>query len=387
MANSFTNIIPQIMARGLRVLRENTIMARLVNGDFSAEARERGDTIDIPSTGAVTTRNVTPGWTGTNQDSTESKVQIALNQWKEATFYLTDKEMNEVDSPHTARKIDEAVKSLANTLDSFLLGLYTGVYKHAGTAGTTPFQGTGQTALAAFRTARVRLNNTQGRGPAPLEQRRVVMDPDAEGYALTMENFMRADATGSQEGIIRGNIGEKLGSEWFMDQNVPTHTAGTLSHTTSVVSVAAYTAGATTMSWDRATLTGTVVTGDVFNIPSVNRDFVVSATATAGSNSIVVTFTPSLGVAIASNVTIVPVTTNHVVNLHFHRDAIGLAMRTASLTSIPSLGSQMLTQVDPISGIPMRLEVQRQWRQTTWAFDILYGATLTNPKLATHIMG
>lgn len=393
MANTFTNIIPKIMDRGLSVLRENTIMARLVNGDFSDEARERGDTIDIPSAGAITTRNVTPGQTGTNQDSAESKVQISLNQWKEATFYLTDKEVLEVDSPHVSRKVDEAVKSLANTLDSFVLGLYTGIYKHAGTAGTTPFSGNNQTALAAFKTARVRLNDkNQGRGPAPMDNRRVVLDPDAEGNALTMSAFRAADETGSQEGIIRGNIGMKLGSDWFMDQNVPTHTAGTLSHTTAVLTVAAYTAGATTMSWDRATLTGTVVTGDVFRIPTLGggrgRDFTVSATATAGSNSIVVTFTPSIQEALASGITVVPVASNHAVNLHFQRDAIGLAIRTAGLTTaVPSGGSTILTQVDPISGIPLRLEIQRQWRQTTWAFDMLYGATLVNPELAARIMG
>ena len=59
MGNSLTNVIPQIMAQGLKVLRENAILPRLVNRSYEAKVAEFGDTIDIPFVGASTAVTVT----------------------------------------------------------------------------------------------------------------------------------------------------------------------------------------------------------------------------------------------------------------------------------------------------------------------------------------
>jgi hypothetical protein len=48
MANDLTTIMHQILARALVVLRERCSMPRLVNSDFNTEAKELGDTIDVP---------------------------------------------------------------------------------------------------------------------------------------------------------------------------------------------------------------------------------------------------------------------------------------------------------------------------------------------------
>ena len=73
----------------------------------------------------------------------------------------------------------------------------------------------------------------------------------------------------------------------------------------------------------------------------------------------------------------------------FHPQAIGFASRTLADSSSRSgsLGSVFSTAVDPISGVALRLEVNRQYKQTTWSFDCLYGATLIRPELACRIMG
>jgi hypothetical protein len=77
------------------VLRENAILPRLVNRSYEANVAEFGDTIDIPYVGLATAVTVTPGPTYTNVDMTTSKVQIALNWWRKASFVLTDKEIEE----------------------------------------------------------------------------------------------------------------------------------------------------------------------------------------------------------------------------------------------------------------------------------------------------
>jgi len=93
-SNSLTNIMPKILARGLMTLREQAVMPRLVNGSYGSDAAKKGTTIDVPiptatTAGDVTPSNTPPAVTG----NTPSIVQVSLDQWKQADFHLTDKEM------------------------------------------------------------------------------------------------------------------------------------------------------------------------------------------------------------------------------------------------------------------------------------------------------
>ena len=42
MTNDISAAMPKILARGLMSLREQTVMPRLVNGDFSSDAAQKG---------------------------------------------------------------------------------------------------------------------------------------------------------------------------------------------------------------------------------------------------------------------------------------------------------------------------------------------------------
>ena len=57
MANTLATIMPKILARGLKSLRERCSMPQLVNSDYSLEAKEKGATIDIdvPTAVAIST--------------------------------------------------------------------------------------------------------------------------------------------------------------------------------------------------------------------------------------------------------------------------------------------------------------------------------------------
>ena len=124
----------------------------------------------MPIFSAITQRDVTPAVThATNQDFSPTKVQVALDQWKEASFQMSDKDEDSVMSGVIPGQAAEAIKSLANGVDSFVLGLYTGVYNYGGTAGTTPFA----TNLNAFKDARKWLNKSL----APFDDRAVVLAP------------------------------------------------------------------------------------------------------------------------------------------------------------------------------------------------------------------
>jgi murein DD-endopeptidase MepM/ murein hydrolase activator NlpD len=382
MANTITDIMPKILATGLLALREQAVMPRFVNGSFSAEAAQKGDTIDVPISSALTATDVTPSETPpVAVDSPLSKVQINLDKWKQARFHLTDKEMTEIDRNRHFMPLQtlEAVRALANRVNADIHAEYTGIYGFTGTPATTPFASDATDAIQARKI----LNQQR----APRADRRGVLDFDAEANALAIQTFADAEKTGENGVKIEGEIGRKYGVDWATDDNVVTHTAGTLTGT--IVTSGAAVAGAktVTLATDAAEAVNLVV-GDIVTFAGDSQTYVITAAANIGASTTgAITFEPGLAVAQAGGEQIT-VKATHVVNLVFHRDAFAFANRPlAGSTQDTALGSQIMTMTDPQTGISLRLEVSRQHKQVAWDFDLLYGTKLVRPELATRIAG
>ena len=376
--NTITNIIPQLLAQGLVTLRENAIMPRLVNASYSAQAAEQGSSIDIPVPAAITAAPVTPSYADPNDSGiVPSKVTLSLDQWKEAPFFMTDKEMMEVMAGTIPMQAAEAVKALANDVDAYLLGLYKGVFSAVGSAGTTPFA----TDVTVATSARKFLNAYL----APMTDRRFVFNPDVEANALGLRAFQDVAWTGDARGINEGQIIRKLGFDWHLDQNVKEHTSGTVATSFAVKTSTAHDIGRTTLT----TTTGgnaDLKVGDLLTIAGHSQTYTVTeAAARTGGGDLPVKIAPGLRVALvgAEAITIIG---NHAANLAFHRDAIAFANRPL-VDSAEGLGNQIMSAQDPVSGLTLRLEVSRQYKRTRWSFDILYGAKLVRPELAVRVLG
>ena len=380
MANSLTAVVPQIMAQGLQVLRQNCMMPRIVNRSLESEVRQFGDTIDVPYVGLATAVTVTPGPYVTNVDITTSKVQVPLTFWRQASFYLTDQEIEAAISGLLPMRASATIKALGNAVDSFLLGLYKGMWSAGGVAGTTPFAST----VTAIQDARKGLNKWL----APNDGRSVVLDPDAEANAIGLPTFLQASLRGDQQGIKEAQLGRLLGADWYMNQNVPTHSAGALTAETTHVAITAYATGVNEIIVRGSNPSGTLVAGDLFTINAGTQYYVVNTVATATGSVVTITFQPSLQTAIAASGVAVTYVGTHVVNLLIQRDAIAWASRPMQRSQMGGgLGSMFSTVTDPISGLALRLEVSRQNKQTTWAWDILGGGALVRPELGARILG
>lgn len=384
MSNSLSNVLPQLLAQGLLALRENAIMPRLVNTGYSPTPGEKGSTVDVPIPSAITANDVSAGVSAqTATDISPTKKSIVLNQWKEAAFSLSDKEREEVMNGTIPMQATEAIKSLANAVDNHILSKYTGVYGFGGTGGTTPF--------ASDLSAYVNARKEMARNLAHPDPRFAVIDEDAEANALLLGNLIQADQRGDQETIKNARIGRILGADWHLDQNVPTHTAGTIANGASTkigLVTTALAAGASTMAIDHTTLTGTILAGDVFSFAGHSGTYVATtATITAsGNEATAITFLPVLRAAVADNEAVTFQAT-HAVNLLFHRDAFALATRPLVDNDAAELGSLVMSDVDPVSGLTLRLEINRQHKQTRFSYDILYGALLVRPEFASRILG
>lgn len=376
MSNDVSAVMPKILARGLMSLREQAIMPRLVNGNYGSEAAEKGDTIDVPLPADLLAENVTPGNVPpVPASSALEKVQIELNNWKKASFHLTDKEMMEVDVKDNfmPMQASSAIRALANAVNQSIHAQYTGVYGTVGEPGATPFSSDTTDATAARKLLLQQ--------KAPKENRYGVLNFDAEANALDLAAFADADKAGENLVKIEGEIGRKFGIDWFSDDHVPTHTTG--ADGTPLV-VAGGSSG-TTLVADGFSNKPNV--GDVFTISSDNQQYVVKSATDLDSGESTMVIAPALADGIVDDASLAFLG-DHEVNLVFNRDAFAFANRPlVHSTGDAGLGSQIMSMTDPETGLSLRLEISRQYKQIVWEFDILWGVKLIRPELAVRLAG
>jgi len=379
VSNTITNVMPKILAQGVMALRQNAVFAQLVNRDLQTEAQKKGNVVNIPIPSAIAARAVTPGVTfASNVDSSPTVALVTLDQWYEAPMNLSDNDFVSADPMFIGMQASEAIKSLANNVDGYIWGKHVGFFAYAGTPGTAPFNGS----LTVAATTRKLL----GQNLAPLDARRAVVDPSAEANLILNQEVLQFQMRGDTQGIIEGTIGRKLGFDWYMNQNISTYTPGTGWVTGFAVSTTTGVAGTSTLHVLNATASGSIKIGDVFTLGSDSKQYVVIANTTVSATvGVDLTIYPALSAAASLGTTLAVVASAYTANVAFHRDAWAFASRP--LTGAFQAGNVFQAPTDPVSGIALRLELSRQYRQETLAFDILYGANVTRPELGCKILG
>ena len=374
--NTLTSILPKLLAQGLLALRQLAIMPRFVNRAYETMAGQKGSTIDVPVPSAISAQAVSPSYVPPDDAGVSpTTVAVALDEWWEAPFFLSDKDLLEVDAGVIPMQASEAIKSLANKVDDKIFALYTNVYSFAGTAGSTPFS----TDLSEFFTADQLLNDEA----APMDPRYVVFNAKAKANAIAQRAFQDASYRGDTAGITRGEIGEKFGYFWAMDQNVPRHTAGTASGATT--DNAGYALGIKTVTLASAG-TGSILVGDIITFAGDTQTYAVTSGDASVAGGGTISFLPGLRTAIATSATAITVKASHRLNLAFHRDGFALASRPFAGSDPLGLGN-FQSAVDPVSGLTLRLEISRQHKRTRFSYDILFGVKLVRGELVARIAG
>ena len=362
----------RIVAQALMVLRQKIVMLRLVNQDFSMEARAKNESISIPESVAQAVHDVAPAATA------PALVQVApgsrtliLDQWRETYFDATDKDEVEANVGWFMAQTEEAAKALGNDMDAFVHRLIARYFSSgSGTAGTTPFASD----LDLFFSANESLNT----GLAPTDNRYVIVNTQAQTNLMKQSAFANADERGSDLTGLTGQLGRKFGYDWFMSQNVQIINRGANSGSVN----GAVPIGSRQITVDGAGAGG-INEGERISFGANSYHVVTGISGAAGT----ITIDRPTVAAILDNAALNRAATR-VNNIAFHRNAVTVAMRSPGPPSprAAQAGSYS-THRDPESGIILQVEVQRLHAVTRYYFRTLYGGAALHPELAYQIFG
>ena len=304
-------------------------------------------------------------------------MQITLDKWYEVKFGLTDKELTYTTEKIVSDHIRPAAYAIADKIDQQLCALYKDI----------PWSNTNSSPVAvADFTANRRILNTNA---VPNDMRHLMLSPIQEEEALNLAAFSQWQGAGQQgaETQMRGTLGMKYGYEVFMNQNVPTHTAGTSADATGALTVAG-TKGDTAISFDSVTSGGTFKKGDSFVIAGNTQRYVFTAdfTATGGAKTDAPIF-PAL-VQDYDNLSVVTITLlSGEQGLGFHRNAFALAM--APLSEMGNgRGAEIATVTDPITSLSLRARIFYDGNNSKnyVSLDALWGVKTLDANLACRLV-
>jgi len=382
MANALDIIVPQILAQGLAVLRENIVMPFLVNRGYSSEAAQRGDTVTIPVPSAMTAEDVTTGMIKdmvAPQDVTPSSVTIPMDQWKKADFAMTDKDLVEIQEGYLPLQAESAVKALANKVDQDLLGMITGLYGFSGTLGADE----GFKTIADVVNARKVLNEQL----APMDPRYLVVGPQGEAEMLSIQAFHDASFGVGGEAILEGRLTRRLGFGIAMDQNV-----GTITQAAGPVDVTVnFDESASSKTVSAAAGSSDFAIGALVDIATISGNFVITSVTGTGASA-VYGIEPALpagavgGPVAMTDAAGVEAGEAYEANMAFHRDFAAFVTRPLA-AGAEGLGTVVRSISDPESRLTLRLEISRENKQTRWCWDILYGFALIRRELGCRVGG
>jgi hypothetical protein len=337
-----------------------------------------GNTITIRKPGTFTPQ---AGGTTTSQDIVAANVSITLDTWRKVQFELTDQEMAFTGQRIINEHIQPAAYALANELDTTLLALAKEVPWQVDQTGTA----VPQDVLKARRIMRA--------NGVPIDQGMIYcgISPTTEEEFLNSTIFHSASVTGgvtNQSTLIGGSLGVRFGTEFFPAPNALSFTGGTICNggdKSGDISAAAL-KGATSVSIHALTDGETVVAGDIFAIAGQSQQYAVTtASATVAANTVTVSITPPLDVALSGGevVTFITGTTGNQ-NLLFHQRAFALVVAPLP-SNLPGIATAVATDRNSGLSLRSRMFTEGTAGKVYVALDILYGVKVLDGNLACRM--
>ncbi len=403
MPNSI--LTPQIIAHeALLQLENNMVLGNLVHREYKREFVKAGDKVTIRRPVRFLAQDGAPL---VKQDVEEGSTEIAVDRRKHVGWEFSGKDLTLSIDDYSRRYIQPAMNVLANEVDLSLAGLYSEVWNHVGTPGTTP------SSFLDLAAAGKRLDQMA----VPRADRAAVFDPEA-AWSLAdglKTVYVQDKARGAYEDA---RIGRYAAFDTYGDQNIRAHTVGAHGGAPLVNGGAQAVAYAAAKDSNQQSLvtdgwpasTAVLKAGDVFTVAGVYavnpvsgdkqaflQQFVVKADATSDAlGNATLTISPAIvtagpyrtvDAAPADNAAIAVAGAAGGVypqNLTFHRHAFALVTVPLDLPEGAGFASRATA-----GGLSVRVVKDYDITADTEIIrlDLLYGVKAIYPDLACRLTG
>lgn len=377
MANTLTNLIPDVYAALDVVSRELVALANRATTDASAERAGINDNIRVPVSPAAAAEDITAAATPPDTgDQTWTNVVVQVTKSRAAPFRWTGDEQLSVDKGPgyenlRRMQIIQAMRKLTNEVESDLAGLYVAASRAHGTAGTTPLASD----LGDIANARRIIVDNGGGG----EEMHAVINTAAGVNLRKMVQLTSANQAGTDATLRAGDLLPISGVNISESAQIKAHTKGTSSG--HLVNSGSLAVGSTTIPVD--TGTGTILAGDVVTFAGDSNKYVVATALAGGSFTIAA---PGLRTAVADD-SAVTLAANYTANLAYARSAIVLAIRQPALPEEGDSAQDVLPIADPLSGITFELSRYGEYRRTRYMLGLAWGVKCIKPEHVALLLG
>jgi N4-gp56 family major capsid protein len=225
---SITRFKPEIWSAKLLVNWRKALVyggPGMVNRDYEGEIAAAGDTVRITSISDPTIGNYVPNVTVvTPEELTDAQRTMVIDQQKYFAFKVDDVDKRQAAGDVMSEAMSRAAYKLADQVDQFLAGLYTGVVA-ANTLGSTgaPIN-TYTTVTDAYDKVLVPLRTKLTKANVPTEGRWCTASPELMASFLLDPRFVRANEAGTDSALRNGLMGRAAGFDIFETNNVPVPT-------------------------------------------------------------------------------------------------------------------------------------------------------------------
>lgn len=378
MANTF--ITPDVVAReALMILRNNLITYNLFRNPAHQAVftgtEAVGDTLKVRVPAARTVKEFSG--TATSTDLTESYRSLVVEKHFYDQLPMSSKDWTLELQDFSSQVVAPVVTGIAEGVDSYVLGKVAAIPYYVGAANDPP------DSLGDILDVVKELDDNK----VPTRNRLGILNSQGKRDFLAVSEVHDASkrADGGQA-LRAAQMGRIAGLDWFMDQNVATHTAGTWSGDSgSLLINGAVAAGETSMDVDTGTGSATFLEGDVFSVAGADGTYVVTADGNLTTGAGTVSFYPAAPTGGFDDNAAVTIIGDHKMNVACHPNAFSVvAFPPEAPRGAPS---SVIYDEDTGLGIRVIFDFSSTGLNDTITFDLYCGAEAVHRELAVRILG
>lgn len=379
MANTLTNLIPDLYEALDVVSRELTGFIPSVSMDNQAERAALDQTIRVPYTNSQTANDISPANIQPDDgEQTVGNITMSLDNSRYVPIRWQGEEQRGYRSNGTLpttlqQQFAQAVRTLVNEIESDIAAEYLLASRAYGTAGDTPFE----SSLADAAQIRKILDDN---GAPP--DRSLVVNTSAGVNLRSLVTLNQANTAGTDELRSQGVLLPLFGMSLRESAQIQTHTAG---DEASALCSATEPIGETEIAFD----TGDgddILAGDVVTIGSSGHKYlVVTGDGDATSGTITIA-EPGLRVACADGDAIT-ISSDYTANMGFSRNAIQLATRLPVRPEQGDMASDVEIITDPRTGMSFEVAYYPGFHEGVLHVGVVWGTKLIKTEHAALLLG